>query len=76
MELRTRFAALAATQNRIPLIAPLNTAIELRTLLSAHMICFTAESVFHFLYPAQIRLPNSSEILPSPAHYVAHQAIK
>lgn len=76
MELRSKFAALSATQNRIPLVSPLITAMELRTLLSAHMICFTAESVFHFLYPAQIRLPNSAETLPSPAHYIAKQAIR
>ncbi|VDM98875.1 unnamed protein product [Thelazia callipaeda] len=76
MELRSKFSALCATQNRIPLVSPLTTAMELRTLLSAHMICFTAESVFHFLYPAQIRLPNLPETLPSPAHYVARQAIR
>ncbi|KAL4003623.1 hypothetical protein ACH3XW_8375 [Acanthocheilonema viteae] len=76
MELRSKFAALSPTQNRIPLVSPLVTAMELRTLLSAHMICFTAESVFHFLYPAQIRLPNAAETLPSPAHYIAKQAIR
>lgn len=76
MELRSKFAALSPTQNRIPLVSPLLTSMELRTLLSAHIICFTAESVFHFLYPAQIRLPNSPETLPSPAHYIAKQAIR
>ncbi|MCP9259380.1 hypothetical protein DINM_002329 [Dirofilaria immitis] len=68
MELRSKFAALSPTQNRIPLVSPLATAMELRTLLSAHMICFTAET--------QIRLPNSTETLPSPAHYIAKQAIR
>ncbi|VDN21899.1 unnamed protein product [Gongylonema pulchrum] len=76
MELRSKFAAMSPTQNRIPLVSPLATTMELRSLLSAHMICFTAESVFHFLYPALIQLPNTKEVLPSPAHFVARQAIK
>lgn len=76
MELRAKFAASLSTQNRIPLVSPLSTAAELRTLITSHMICFTAESVFHFLYPAMVRPPNSADLLPSPAHYVAKHATK
>ncbi|VDM29079.1 unnamed protein product [Toxocara canis] len=76
MELRAKLAASLSTQNRIPLVSTLLSANELRTLLSSHMICFTAESVFHPLYPAQIRSPLISEPLPSPAHYVAKQTIR
>ncbi|MFH4980210.1 hypothetical protein AB6A40_006919 [Gnathostoma spinigerum] len=77
MELRSKFATSLSTSSRISLISPLLSANALRTLVSAHMICFTMESVFHFLYPANIRPSiGSDKILPSPAHFVATQAIK
>lgn len=76
MELRSKFAASLSTQNRIPLVSTLTTAPELRTLISSHMICFTVESVFHPLYPANIRQPNSNDMLPSPAHFIAKHAIR
>lgn len=52
--------------------------LDLSTLssqVSSHVICFTAESVWHPLYPAEITAPGG-RILPSPAHFVAEKAIK
>uniref|UniRef100_A0A914RV81 Uncharacterized protein n=1 Tax=Parascaris equorum TaxID=6256 RepID=A0A914RV81_PAREQ len=76
MELRAKLAASLTSQSRIPLVSALTSANELRTMISSHLICFTAESVFHPLYPAQIRLPGSADSLPSPTHYIAKQAIR
>ncbi|VDK73110.1 unnamed protein product, partial [Anisakis simplex] len=77
MELRAKLAASLSTQNRIPLVSPFQSANELRTLITSHMICFTSESVFHFLYPAQIRTGTVNEPpLPSPTHFIAKQAIR
>ncbi|CAI5445834.1 unnamed protein product [Caenorhabditis angaria] len=73
MELRGKLAA--ATQSRIPLISPINTS-TLSAIVSPHVICFTAESVWHPLYPAEIRVAGDQALLPSPSHYVALQATK
>ncbi|CAB3402565.1 unnamed protein product [Caenorhabditis bovis] len=73
MELRGKLAA--ATQSRIPLISPIN-AQPLSAIVSANVICFTAESVWHPLYPAEIRIAPDQPLLPSPVHYVAMQAVK
>lgn len=76
MELREKIASSDSNQSRIPLISP----IDLSTLVSQvtpHVIAFTAESVWHPLYPAEITSSGpAGHILPSPAHYVAEKAIK
>lgn len=71
MELRRRFAA--ASAERIPLAAPLSSSV-IRSAVSAHMVCFTPESVLHPLYPAEIRPADQS--FTSPIHLVAHRACK
>ncbi|KAF8359624.1 hypothetical protein PRIPAC_94619 [Pristionchus pacificus] len=73
MELRERMAN-SDNQSRIPLISHLDLS-TLSSQVSSHVICFTAESVWHPLYPAEITAPGG-RILPSPAHFVAEKAIK
>ncbi|GMR43123.1 hypothetical protein PMAYCL1PPCAC_13318, partial [Pristionchus mayeri] len=73
MELRERMAN-SDNQSRIPLISHLDLS-TLSSQVSPHLICFTAESVWHPLYPAEIT-DAQGRILPSPAHYVAEKAIK
>ncbi|GMS91520.1 hypothetical protein PENTCL1PPCAC_13695, partial [Pristionchus entomophagus] len=74
MELRERMAS-ADNQSRIPLISHLDLS-TLSSQVSPHVVCFTAESVWHPLYPAEITPLGGGRILPSPAHYVAEKAIK
>ncbi|GMT19717.1 hypothetical protein PFISCL1PPCAC_11014, partial [Pristionchus fissidentatus] len=74
MELRERMAT-KDNQSRIPLISHLDLSL-LTSQVSSHVVCFTAESVWHPLYPAEITPPGGGRILPSPAHYVAEKAIK
>ncbi|CAI2347656.1 unnamed protein product [Caenorhabditis sp. 36 PRJEB53466] len=73
MELRQKLSV--NTQSRIPLISPINTT-SLSAMVTANVICFTPESVFHPLYPAEIRIGADGRCLQSPAHYVALQAVK
>ncbi|KIH49286.1 hypothetical protein ANCDUO_20640, partial [Ancylostoma duodenale] len=73
MELRVKLAA--QTESRIPLISHFNTA-SLSSIVSSNVICFTAESVFHPLYPAEIRVVEGQPLFASPAHFVASQAVK
>lgn len=55
MELRAKLAAgQGSTGHRIPLIAPLTSTTILSSIVSPHMICFTPESCFHPLYPAEV----------------------
>ncbi|EYB97361.1 hypothetical protein Y032_0141g2226 [Ancylostoma ceylanicum] len=73
MELRVKLAS--QTESRIPLISHFNTA-SLSSIVSSNVICFTAESVFHPLYPAEIRVVEGQPLFASPAHFVASQAVK
>ncbi|KAF1762523.1 hypothetical protein GCK72_010785 [Caenorhabditis remanei] len=73
MELRERMSI--HTTSRIPLLSAINTA-PLKSIVTPNVICFTPESVFHPLYPAEIRCSHDGPPLPSPAHYVATQAAK
>lgn len=73
MELRERMAI--HSTSRIPLLSAINTA-PLKSIVTSNVICFTPESVFHPLYPAEIRCSIDGPPLPSPAHYVATQATK
>ncbi|PAV59341.1 hypothetical protein WR25_21389 [Diploscapter pachys] len=73
MELRQKYAQ--QTESRIPLISPLVNP-TFASMVTQHVICFTAESVWHPLYPAEIRPTPDSQLIPSPMHFVAQQAIK
>ncbi|XGW16283.1 hypothetical protein V3C99_001611 [Haemonchus contortus] len=73
MELRVKLAS--QTESRIPLISHFNTA-SLSSIVSTNVICFTAESVFHPLYPAEIQVVEGQPLFASPAHFVASQAVK
>ncbi|CAD6188283.1 unnamed protein product [Caenorhabditis auriculariae] len=73
MELRGKLAT--ATQSRIPLISPINTS-AMTSIITHNVICFTAESVWHPLYPAEIRPAPDQPLMPSPAHFVAQQAVR
>ncbi|ULT99284.1 hypothetical protein L3Y34_000554 [Caenorhabditis briggsae] len=75
MELRERLAV--HTSSRIPLLqlSAINTA-PLKSIVTSNVICFTPESVFHPLYPAEIRCSQDGPPMKSPAHYVATQAVK
>ncbi|EGT50983.1 hypothetical protein CAEBREN_01464 [Caenorhabditis brenneri] len=73
MELREKLAI--TTTSRIPLLSAINVG-PLKSLVSPNIICFTPESVFHPLYPAEIRTSLDAPPLASPAHYVATQAAK
>uniref|UniRef100_A0A8R1EFH8 NADAR domain-containing protein n=1 Tax=Caenorhabditis japonica TaxID=281687 RepID=A0A8R1EFH8_CAEJA len=68
MELREKMST--HTKSRIPLVSPINTT-PLSAIVTPNVICFTPESVFHPLYPAEIRCSVDGPPLPSPAHYVA-----
>ncbi|CAJ0957173.1 unnamed protein product, partial [Mesorhabditis belari] len=73
MELRAKFAE--STTSRIPLVTPpLNP--NLLASITPHIICFSSESVWHPLYPAEIRAAPDQPLLPSPAHYVAQETAK
>ncbi|KAK6028717.1 hypothetical protein OSTOST_05196 [Ostertagia ostertagi] len=56
-------------------ISHFNTA-SLSSIVSSNVICFTAESVFHPLYPAEIQVVEGQPLFASPAHFVASQAVK
>uniref|UniRef100_A0A1I7TEW4 DUF1768 domain-containing protein n=1 Tax=Caenorhabditis tropicalis TaxID=1561998 RepID=A0A1I7TEW4_9PELO len=73
MELRQKLAT--NTTSRIPLLSAFNVG-SLKAIVSSNVICFTPESVFHPLYPAEIRISADGSPLTSPAHYVATQASK
>ncbi|CAJ0582850.1 unnamed protein product, partial [Mesorhabditis spiculigera] len=73
MELRTKIAEV--TPSRIPLVIPPVKSSLIDT-ISHHLICFTPESVFCPLYPAEIRVAPDQPLLPSPAHYVAQETAK
>lgn len=73
MELRQKYAQ--QTESRIPLISPLVNP-TFASMVTQHVICFTAESVWHPLYPAEIRPAPDSQLIPSPMHFVAQQAVK
>uniref|UniRef100_A0A914W4A8 NADAR domain-containing protein n=1 Tax=Plectus sambesii TaxID=2011161 RepID=A0A914W4A8_9BILA len=58
----------------LPLVAPCtNNAIK--TMMTQHMICFTAESVFHPLYPAEVKTPDGRR-MPTPMHWICEQGAK
>ncbi|CAD5218461.1 unnamed protein product [Bursaphelenchus okinawaensis] len=71
MELRRRLAQ--QISERIPLVSPI-ISNPVKSGVSAHMICFTPESVLHPLYPAEIYVDTVT--YKSPIHWVVHRAIK
>lgn len=73
MELRQKLAT--GTSSRIPLLSAINTG-PLKSIVTSNVICFTPESVFHPLYPAEIRCSADGPPMKSPAHYVAMQSSK
>ena len=62
------------TNDPLPLIAPPND-ITLRSRVSAHMICFTAESIFHPLYPSVVK-DDHDTAYPTAQHYICYEAAK
>lgn len=75
MELREKLSL--QTTSRIPLVKLSKMNLNpLSGIVTPNVICFTPESVFHPLYPAEIRCSADGPPLPSPVHYVATQAAK
>ncbi|CAI4228977.1 unnamed protein product [Auanema sp. JU1783] len=72
MELRGKLAS--NTIERIPLATPMPA--NFAPMITQHLVCFTPESVWSPLYPAEIKPGPDQPPLPSPAHYVAMTAAK
>jgi predicted NAD-dependent protein-ADP-ribosyltransferase YbiA (DUF1768 family) len=59
----------------MPFISPI-THNAIRSMMSKHMICFTPESIFHPLYPAEIKQLPESTPLPTPMHLICDQTAR